>query len=267
MKCHSLRDAIVEMARGEHAGPGTVAAIESHLEHCAACAALLERERRLSQGLRALSAAAPAAPSEALSRRLLDAFAERQPAQPDVARGASRIAGKGWLRAAAAVLVAAGGVLLWSSAGNRPKSDRPRDASTCGGRNTDARSDSAVLFSAVGSKRPAGECDDPCESATSTLASTGASRSGATGRFCGLARCGGLARFRERRDCPHGDPADVVANLRNRDSARRAGLTCRGRFAGGAGWPGKGDSIGDDERVAMNDRRGALADRETQEPT
>ena len=93
MKCHSLRDAIVEMARGEHAGPGTLAAIESHLEHCAACAALLERERRLSQGLRALSAAAPAAPSEALSRRLLDAFAERQPAQPAVARGASRIAG------------------------------------------------------------------------------------------------------------------------------------------------------------------------------
>ena len=95
-----------------------------------ACAALLERERRLSQGLRALSAAAPAAPSEALSRRLLDAFAERQPAQPDVARGANRIVGKGWLRAAAAVLVAAGGVLLWSSAGNSPKSDKPPDAST-----------------------------------------------------------------------------------------------------------------------------------------
>ena len=38
MKCHSLRDAIVELARGEHAGPGTLAAIESHLEHCAACA-------------------------------------------------------------------------------------------------------------------------------------------------------------------------------------------------------------------------------------
>ncbi len=129
MKCHSLRDAIVEMARGEHAGPGTLAAIESHLEHCAACAALLERERRLSQGLRALSAAAPAAPSEALSRRLLDAFAERQPAQPVIARGASRIAGNGWLRAAAAVVVATGGVLLWSSTGNKPANDKPRDAS------------------------------------------------------------------------------------------------------------------------------------------
>jgi hypothetical protein len=129
MKCHSLRDAIVEMARGEHAGPGTLAAIESHLEHCAACAALLERERRLSHGLRALSAAAPAAPSGALSRRLLDAFAERQLTQPAVARGASRMAGNAWLRAVAAALVAAGGVLLWSSASNKSESDKPRDAS------------------------------------------------------------------------------------------------------------------------------------------
>ena len=130
MKCHSLRDAIVEMARGEHARPGTRGAIESHLKHCAACAALLKRERRLSQGLRALSAAAPAAPSEALSRRLLDAFAERQLAQPAVARGASRIGGNAWLRVAAAVLVAAGGVLLWSVTSNKPESDKPRDAST-----------------------------------------------------------------------------------------------------------------------------------------
>jgi hypothetical protein len=130
MKCHSLRDAIVEMARGEHAGPGTLAAIESHLEHCAACAALLERERRLSRGLRALSAAALPAPSEALSRRLLDAFAERQPVLPVVARGASRMAENRWLRAAAAVVVAAGGVLLWSSTGNKPANDRPRGAST-----------------------------------------------------------------------------------------------------------------------------------------
>lgn len=129
MKCHSLREAIVEMARGEDPGPGTLAAIESHLEHCEACAALLARERRLSQGLRALSAAAPAAPSEALSRRLLDAFAERQLGQPTVARGANRIAGNGWLRAAAAVLVAAGGVLLWSSTSNKPESDKPRDVS------------------------------------------------------------------------------------------------------------------------------------------
>ena len=46
MKCHSFRDAIVEMARGEHAGPGTLAAIESHLEQCTACAALPQDRNR-----------------------------------------------------------------------------------------------------------------------------------------------------------------------------------------------------------------------------
>ena len=51
MKCHSLRDAIVELARGREAGPGTIAAIESHVEHCAACAALMARERQLSRGI------------------------------------------------------------------------------------------------------------------------------------------------------------------------------------------------------------------------
>ena len=130
MKCHSLRDAIVEMARGEHAGSGTLAAIESHLEHCAACAALLKREQRLSHGLRALSAAVAPAPSEALSRRLLDAFAGRQPAQPVVARGTSRVAGNRWLRAAATVVVAAGAVWLWSSTGDKAASDKPRVEST-----------------------------------------------------------------------------------------------------------------------------------------
>ena len=119
MKCHSLRDAIVELARGEHAGRGTLAAIESHLEHCAAYgapgarAAVEPRPARVERG-------SAAAPSGALSRRLLDAFAERQlTAQPAVARGASRMAGNAWLRAVAAALVAAGGVLLWSSASNK----------------------------------------------------------------------------------------------------------------------------------------------------
>ena len=79
MKCDSLRDAIVEQARGGTAGPGTAAAIESHLDHCASCAALMARERQLSQGLRALAASTAAdAPSDALERRLLGAFAERQ---------------------------------------------------------------------------------------------------------------------------------------------------------------------------------------------
>ena len=78
MKCHSLRDAIVEQARGGTTGPGTAAAIESHLDHCASCAALMVRERQLSEGLRALAASTAAeVPSDALGPRLLEAFAER----------------------------------------------------------------------------------------------------------------------------------------------------------------------------------------------
>ena len=214
----------------------------------------LERERRLSLGLRVERGSA-VAPSEALSRRLLDAFAERQLAQPAVARGASRMAGNAWLRAVAAALVAAGGVLLWSSASN--KSERQSRATPWRWPKFGHRRCAAAAPSVQSAADVQGGMRRHLRVSTSTLASTGASRSGATGRFCGLAGCGGPARFRERRDRPYRDPADIVANLRNRDSARRTGLTCRGRFASGAGWPGKGDSIGDDERVAMKKRSGA----------
>ena len=129
MKCHSLRDAIVEMARGRTRRTGhTRRDRESPGTLCSVCgapgarAAVEPRPARVERG-------SAVAPSEALSRRLLDAFAERQLAQPAVARGASRMAGNAWLRAVAAVLVAAGGVLLWSSASNKSESDKPRDAS------------------------------------------------------------------------------------------------------------------------------------------
>ena len=117
MKCHSLRDAIVELARGREAGPGTVAAIDSHLEHCAACAALMARERQLSQGLRALAAATAAdRPPDALGRRLMEVFAERQlTPERSVARQAT-----GWMRAAAAVLLTGAAVAWWWSARREP---------------------------------------------------------------------------------------------------------------------------------------------------
>jgi hypothetical protein len=122
MKCHSLRDAIVELARGREAGPGTIAAIDSHVEHCAACAALMTRERQLSQGLRALAAATAAdRPPDALGRRLLEVFAERQstPERP-VARHAT-----GWMRAAAAVLLTGAAAAWWWSARREPAPESP----------------------------------------------------------------------------------------------------------------------------------------------
>lgn len=124
MTCHSLRNAIVELARGRDTGLGTLAAIESHVEQCAACAALMARERQLSRGLRALAAATAAdGPSDALGRRLLDVFAEQE-AMPR--RMAARRA-TGWMRAAAAVLLAGVAAAWWWSARGEPATDSPTE--------------------------------------------------------------------------------------------------------------------------------------------
>jgi len=111
MKCHSLRDAIVEQARGGTIGPGTAAAIESHLEHCASCAALMTRERQLSEGLRALAESTSAeVPSDALGQRLLEVFVERHAIQrPPGMRGAGR-----WMGVAAAVTLVAAAAVWWA---------------------------------------------------------------------------------------------------------------------------------------------------------
>ncbi len=123
MKCDSLRDAIVEQARGGTTGPGTAAAIESHLDHCASCAALMTRERQLSEGLRALAASTAAeVPSDALGRRLLDVFAERHSIpRPPGMRAAAR-----WMRVAAAVALVAAAAALWWGARSEPAADNRR---------------------------------------------------------------------------------------------------------------------------------------------
>ena len=56
MSCHSWRDAIVEMSRGREVGAGTQAAVETHIDSCDACAALLTREQHVTIRLRALAA-------------------------------------------------------------------------------------------------------------------------------------------------------------------------------------------------------------------
>jgi hypothetical protein len=114
MKCNSLEDAIVEVARGRNVGPGTAAAVESHVEHCAACAGRLARQRHLTAGLRALAVTTDGdVPSDALERRLLDAFQETQP-HAGFAR-TRRV----WLTAAAAALLAIGGFAWWQMSHSR----------------------------------------------------------------------------------------------------------------------------------------------------
>jgi hypothetical protein len=120
MSCTSLNDALVDVARGRDVGPGSAAAVETHVEHCGACAAALAREQRLSDALRGVASMSaedgPLGATE-LERRLLEAFAQqRGSASP---AGLARFAGKGsaWMRIAAAALLAIGTGAWWQMSG------------------------------------------------------------------------------------------------------------------------------------------------------
>ena len=108
MTCHELRDALVDHARGALNGVGSRAAIESHLEHCHACATEFARQRALTEGLRAVArASAHEAAPAALEDRLMSAFASQhaaqQPAAPAIRRRLSP-----WLAAAASIAIVGG---------------------------------------------------------------------------------------------------------------------------------------------------------------
>ena len=108
MNCQSVEDAIVEVGRGRDVGPGTAAAVDSHVEFCTACAARLDQERRLTAALRELAAASDGeVPSAALERRLIAVFAELQPA------ASARAVRWRPFAAAAAMLAAIAGVASW----------------------------------------------------------------------------------------------------------------------------------------------------------
>ena len=121
MTCQTLREAIVDVARGVEIGEGTLAAVECHVEHCASCVALMARERQLSLGLRALaeSTSVEGVP-EAMGRRLREIFVERQGAnvaagqlQPVVSR---TVPLRRALAAAAAIVVLVAAAAWWRSA-------------------------------------------------------------------------------------------------------------------------------------------------------
>jgi hypothetical protein len=108
MTCRDLDDALLDVARGTAAGPGSVAAVESHAEHCARCAARLARERELTAGLRALAAStASEEGTPDLEQQLMQAFAQLHPDQEATGLRAHR-----WIAAAAAVAVVAGATAL-----------------------------------------------------------------------------------------------------------------------------------------------------------
>jgi hypothetical protein len=122
MTCQTLRDAIVDIARGAETGQGTRAAVECHLDHCEACATLMARERQLSRGLRALAASTSGdGASEAMGRRLREMFAEGQGvgATAEARREPATGRWTAWA-VAAAVAVAAGGAAWFATTATPP---------------------------------------------------------------------------------------------------------------------------------------------------
>ena len=106
MTCQDLDDALLDVARGTTLGPGSAAAIDSHVEHCGKCTARLARERELTAGLRALAAStSDEAGSPHLEQQLMRAFAELHPSHAAQPRSAST---RGWLAAAAVAVVVVG---------------------------------------------------------------------------------------------------------------------------------------------------------------
>ena len=154
MTCRSLpplnEDAIVEVARGREVGRGTAAAVEAHVEHCAACAARLRRERQLSEGLRALAlataSAAPPPAFEAMEQQLRAAFAAAQP-RPSVwswktaAAAAALVAATGWWWTARDTAVAPKPDL--SAAATPPAVSAPPPATVAPARNDAPREDAS----------------------------------------------------------------------------------------------------------------------------
>ena len=123
MTCRTLRESIVETARCGDAGLGTQAAVEGHLEQCAACRALMARERQLSLGLRALAAAtADDGPPDVMGRRLEALFTEWVASTRTVPSttalppsAASSTIRARWLSIAAAIVMIATAVAWWGS--------------------------------------------------------------------------------------------------------------------------------------------------------
>lgn len=112
MSCRDFDTAILDMGRGVPLAPEIEPATRAHLEHCAACRVRLERERTLTNSLRALAGATPGlAGSDRMERRLVERLAALTSGAEATPASASRW-GR-WLAAAAAVVVVSGLAIGW----------------------------------------------------------------------------------------------------------------------------------------------------------
>jgi hypothetical protein len=88
MTCQRFEADLVDLARNALEDGDAGAALRRHLEACQACAARVERERRLTAGLRTLSAATTVPANDVAERRLMTAFASVPKASPAIDRRA-----------------------------------------------------------------------------------------------------------------------------------------------------------------------------------
>jgi hypothetical protein len=109
MTCMDCQDQMLEVAR-RRAAPLVERAVLAHVDGCPACLSMLERERAVSAGLRALAAAdASLEAGHGLEAKLLSAFASERVAQ----RGLPGVSIRRWLPVAAGLMLSTGLAGWW----------------------------------------------------------------------------------------------------------------------------------------------------------
>ncbi len=133
MNCQRFEADLVDLARGALRDGDTGPSVRRHLEACEACTARFERERRLTEGLRALSAAATVPANDVAERRLMTAFASSRPPSRRSAwrrvlparrtRQAGVVSDRWWLAAAACIFFFIG---AWATVEWRTRTASPQ---------------------------------------------------------------------------------------------------------------------------------------------
>ncbi len=100
MSCQRFEADLVDFARGALHDGDSEASLGRHLEACETCAARFEGERRLTEGLRTLSAAASVPANDVAERRLMMAFASARPGAPAATQHSTAVRWAVWAAAA-----------------------------------------------------------------------------------------------------------------------------------------------------------------------
>jgi len=100
MNCERYEAGLIDLARGALDDSGMEASVRDHLGTREPCAERFARERELTEGLRALSAATVVPANDLAERRLMTAFASTQPGAPATAPHSMAVRWAVWAAAA-----------------------------------------------------------------------------------------------------------------------------------------------------------------------